>query len=124
MKKNDLNKNKNLFTKKVKKCQTKRLIQNPRKLFNKKYVAKEDNYTSLYLNQTSPFYNNSINKFYFSKINSNNDFSTDKTCTTIKATYTKLNLHKIKMNSSRPKSNSIKRLPILISGNNYPTNFN
>ena len=34
MKKNDLNKNKNknLFTKKVKKCQTKRLIQNPRKL--------------------------------------------------------------------------------------------
>lgn len=125
MKKNDLNKNKNknLFTKKVKKCQTKRLIQNPRKLFNKKYVAKEDNYTSLYLNQTSPFYNNSINKFYFSKINSNNDFSTDKTCTTIKAAYTKLNLHKIKMNSSRPQSNSIKRLPILISGNNYPMNF-
>ena len=27
------------------------------------------------------------------------------------------------MNSSRPKSNSIKRLPILISGNNYPMNF-
>ena len=67
MKKNDLNINQNIFTKKVKFFQAKRLIQNPKKLLRKKHVQKKANYTSLYLNQSSPYYNNTQSKKEFQK---------------------------------------------------------
>ena len=124
MKKTDLNINKNLLTQKVKSFKSKRLIQNPKKLFRKKSGEKHANYTSLYLNQTSPYYNNTNNKFYLKKENQNKEYQTDKTCSSIKATYKKLNLYKYNGTSSRPQSSSIRKLPFLQNNTNTSMNFN
>ena len=124
MKKTDLNINKNYFTQKVKSFKSKRLIQNPKKLFRKKSGEKQVNYTSLYLNQTSPYYNNAFNKLYLKKENQNKEYQTDKTCSSLKANYKKLNLYKYKTNSSRPQSSSIRKLPFLNNNTNSSMNFN
>ena len=121
MKKIDLNVNRNFFIKKIKPNKN-RLIQNPKKLFRKKSVEKNNkynNYTSLYLNQESQQYNNTLNKFYFKK-EINQNCRTDKISSPIR-TFTKLNLYKKKLNSSRPQSNFMKRLPLLMN-NNYNNN--
>ena len=124
MKKNDSNINQNLFIKKVKSFKSKRLIQNPRKLFSKKKGEKKTNYTSLYLNQTSPYYNNTKSRFYLKKSNNPNiDYKTDKTTSPIRTTFTKLNKYRIKMNSIRPLSSSIRKLPAIINSNNCSVNF-
>ena len=118
MKKIDLNVNRNFFIKKIKPNKN-RLIQNPKKLFRKKSVEKNNkynNYTSLYLNQESQQYNNTLNKFYFKK-EINQNCRTDKISSPIR-TFTKLNLYKKKLNSSRPQSNFMKRLPLLMNNNN------
>ena len=118
MKKIDLNVNRNFFIKKNKPNKN-RLIQNPKKLFRKKSVEKNNkynNYTSLYLNQESQQYNNTLNKFYFKK-EINQNCRTDKISSPIR-TFTKLNLYKKKLNSSRPQSNFMKRLPLLMNNNN------
>ena len=119
MKKNDLNINQNIFTKKVKFFQAKRLIQNPKKLLRKKHVQKKTNYTSLYLNQSSPYYNNTQSKFFIKKGISKKDFKTEKASSPIRTTFSKLNTYKIKMNNRiRPMSSSIRKLPKLINSNN------
>ena len=119
MKKNDLNINQNIFTKKVKFFQAKRLIQNPKKLLRKKHVQKKANYTSLYLNQSSPYYNNTQSKFFIKKGISKKDFKTEKASSPIRTTFSKLNTYKIKMNNRiRPMSSSIRKLPKLINSNN------
>ena len=118
MKKIDLNVNRNFFIKKIKPNKN-RLIQNPKKLFRKKSEEKNNkynNYTSLYLNQESQQYNNTLNKFYFKK-EINQNCRTDKISSPIR-TFTKLNLYKKKLNSSRPQSNFMKRLPLLMNNNN------
>ena len=129
MKKIDLNTNRNIFIKKQKpskpSSQTKRLIQNPKKLFRKKSHKKNNNYTSLYLNQEIQVYNNTLNKFYLKNENHQN-YRTDKISSPIR-TFNKLNLYKKKLNSSRPQSNSIRRLPFLMNNNNNSSmnnNFN
>ena len=119
MKKNDLNFNQNLFTKKVKLFQSKKLIQNPKKLFRKKSGEKKTNYTSLYLNQTSPYRNNIQSKFPLKKRISNKDFQTEKASSPIRTTFNKLNKYKIKTNGRiRSISSSIKKLPALMNSNN------
>ena len=126
MKKHDLNINQNIFTKKVKFFQSKRLIQNPKKLLRKRQAEKKANYTSLYLNQSSPYYNNTTqSKFYIKKGISNKDFKTEKTSSPIRTTFSKLNMYKIKMNNRlRPMSSSIRKLPKLINSNNSSLIFN
>ena len=125
MKKNDLNINQNLFAKKVKTFQSKRLIQNPKKILRKKKGDKKTNYTSLYLNQSSPYYNDTKNKLYLKKSNIlNKDFETEKATSPIKTSFIKLNQGKIKINRLRPMSSSIRKLPIVINSNNCSLNFN
>ena len=118
MKKNDLNVNQNLFIKKIKSFQSKKLIQNPKKLFRKKTGGK-DNFTSLYLNQTSPYYNNAKHKFYLKKgNNTNKDYQTEKASSPIRTTFTKLNQFRLKMNHIRPMSSSVRKLPAIFNSNN------
>ena len=124
MKKIDLNINKNYFTKKVNTFTSKKLIQNPKKILKKKRIGAQTNYTSLYLNQSSPYYNLTKNPFLIKKDYSNQELQTDKTCSSIKASYSKVNFYRSKMRSARPKSSSIKKLPILYNNNNSSMNYN
>ena len=124
MKKIDLNINKNYFTKKVNTFTSKKLIQNPKKILKKKRIGAQTNYTSLYLNQSSPYYNLTKNPFLIKKDYSNQELQTDKTCSSINASYSKVNFYLSKMRSARPKSSSIKKLPILYSNNNSSMNYN
>ena len=119
MKKNDLNKNQILFTKKFNSFQSKRIIQNPKKLFRKRPGEKRTNYTYLYLNQTSPYHVNIQSKYHLKKGISNKDFKIEKAASPIRTTFNKLNKYKIKTNSrTRPVSSSIKKLPSLMNSNN------
>ena len=124
MKKIDLNINKNYFTKKINTFTSKKLIQNPKKILKKKRIGAQTNYTSLYLNQSSPYYNLTKNPFLIKKDYSNQELQTDKTCSSIKASYSKVNFYRSKMRSARPKSSSIKKLPILYNNNNSSMNYN
>jgi hypothetical protein len=124
MKKIDLNINQNYFTKKANNFTSKKLIQNPKKILKKKRIGAKSNYTSLYLNQSSPYYNLTNNPFIIPKDYSNQELRTDKTCASIKTNYTKVNFYRAKMRSARPKSSSIKKLPILYGNNNSSMNYN
>ena len=127
MKKNDLNIKQNYFTKKTNTFQSKRLIQKPKKILRKKGIEGQTNYSSLYLNQTSPYYNVTKNPFIIQKDYINQELQTDKTCSTIKAGHSKMNYYRAKMRSVRPLSSSIKKLPVLYNNNSsmnfYPNSF-
>ena len=127
MKKNDLNIKQNYFTKKTNTFQSKRLIQKPKKILRKKGIEGKTNYSSLYLNQTSPYYNVTKNPFIIQKDYINQELQTDKTCSTIKAGHSKMNYYRAKMRSVRPLSSSIKKLPALYNNNSsmnfYPNSF-
>ena len=127
MKKIDLNIKRNYFTKKANAFKSKILIQKPQKILRKKGIEGQTNYTSLYLNQTSPYYNMTKNPFIIQKDFLNQELQTDKTCLTIRAGRTKMNFYKSKMSSVRPLSSSIKKLPVLYNNNStmnfYPNSF-
>ena len=127
MKKIDLNIKRNYFTKKANAFKSKILIQKPQKILRKKGIEGQTNYTSLYLNQTSPYYNMTKNPFIIQKDFLNQELQTDKTCSTIRAGRTKMNFYKSKMSSVRPLSSSIKKLPLLYNNNStmnfYPNSF-
>ena len=129
MKKNDLNIKQNYFTKKANTFKSKRLIQKPKKILRKKGIEGQTNYTSLYLNQTSPYYNMTKNPFIIQKDYLNQELQTDKTCSTLKASHKNMNFYKSKMRRVRPLSSSIKKLPVLNNNNNnssmnfYPNSF-
>ena len=129
MKKNDLNIKQNYFTKKANTFKSTRLIQKPKKILRKKGIEGQTSYSSLYLNQTSPYYNMTKNPFIIQKDYLNQELQTDKICSTIKASHNKTNFYKTKMRSVRPLSSSIKKLPVLNNNNNnssmnfYPNSF-
>jgi hypothetical protein len=128
MKKNDLNIKQNYFTKKANTFKSTRLIQKPKKILRKKGIEGQTSYSSLYLNQTSPYYNMTKNPFIIQKDYLNQELQTDKICSTLKASHNKTNFYKTKMRSVRPLSSSIKKLPVLNNNNNssmnfYPNNF-
>ena len=128
MKKNDLNIKQNYFTKKANTFKSTRLIQKPKKILRKKEIEGQTSYSSLYLNQTSPYYNMTKNPFIIQKDYLNQELQTDKICSTLKASHNKTNFYKTKMRSVRPLSSSIKKLPVLNNNNNssmnfYPNNF-
>ena len=129
MKKNDLNIKQNYFTKKAKTFKSTRLIQKPKKILRKKGIEGQTSYSSLYLNQTSPYYNMTKNPFIIQKDYLNQELQTDKICSTLKASHNKTNFYKTKMRSVRPLSSSIKKLPVLNNNNNnssmnfYPNSF-
>ena len=129
MKKNDLNIKQNYFTKKANTFKSTRLIQKPKKILRKKGIEGQTSYSSLYLNQTSPYYNMTKNPFIIQKDYLNQELQTDKICSTLKASHNKTNFYKTKMRSVRPLSSSIKKLPVLNNNNNnssmnfYPNSF-
>ena len=123
MKKNDLNIKQNYFTKKANTFKSTRLIQKPKKILRKKGIEGQTNYSSLYLNQTSPYYNMTKNPFIIQKDYLNQELQTDKICSTLKASHNKTNFYKTKMRSVRPLSSSIKKLPVLNNNNNSSMNF-
>ena len=129
MKKNDLNIKQNYFTKKANTFKSTRLIQKPKKILRKKGIEGQTSYSSLYLNQTSPYYNMTKNPFIIQKDYLNQELQTDKICSTLKASHHKTNFYKTKMRSVRPLSSSIKKLPVLNNNNNnssmnfYPNSF-
>ena len=129
MKKNDLNIKQNYFTKKANTFKSTRLIQKPKKILRKKGIEGQTSYSSLYLNQTSPYYNKTKNPFIIQKDYLNQELQTDKICSTLKASHNKTNFYKTKMRSVRPLSSSIKKLPVLNNNNNnssmnfYPNSF-
>ena len=129
MKKNDLNIKQNYFTKKANTFKSTRLIQKPKKILRKKGIEGQTSYSSLYLNQTSPYYNMTKNPFIIQKDYLNQELQTDKICSTLKASHNKMNFYKTKMRSVRPLSSSIKKLPVLNNNNNnssmnfYPNSF-
>ena len=123
MKKNDLNIKQNYFTKKANTFKSTRLIQKPKKILRKKGIEGQTSYSSLYLNQTSPYYNMTKNPFIIQKDYLNQELQTDKICSTLKASHNKTNFYKIKMRSVRPLSSSIKKLPVLNNNNNSSMNF-
>ena len=123
MKKNDLNIKQNYFTKKANTFKSTRLIQKPKKILRKKGIEGQTSYSSLYLNQTSPYYNISKNPFIIQKDYLNQELQTDKICSTLKASHNKTNFYKTKMRSVRPLSSSIKKLPVLNNNNNSSMNF-
>ena len=123
MKKNDLNIKQNYFTKKANTFKSTRLIQKPKKILRKKGIEGQTSYSSLYLNQTSPYYNMTKNPFIIQKDYLNQELQTDKICSTIKASHNKTNFYKTKMRSVRPLSSSIKKLPVLNNNNNSSMNF-
>ena len=129
MKKKDLNIKQNYFTKKANTFKSTRLIQKPKKILRKKGIEGQTSYSSLYLNQTSPYYNMTKNPFIIQKDYLNQELQTDKICSTLKASHNKTNFYKTKMRSVRPLSSSIKKLPVLNNNNNnssmnfYPNSF-
>ena len=123
MKKNDLNIKQNYFTKKANTFKSTRLIQKPKKILRKKGIEGQTSYSSLYLNQTSPYYNMTKNPFIIQKDYLNQELQTDKICSTLKASHNKTNFYKTKMRSVRPLSSSIKKLPVLNNNNNSSMNF-
>ena len=123
MKKNDLNIKQNYFTKKANTFKSTRLIQKPKKILRKKGIEGQTSYSSLYLNQTSPYYNMTKNPFIIQKDYLNQELQTDKICSTLKASHNKTNFYKTKMRSVRPLSSSIKKLPALNNNNNSSMNF-
>ena len=129
MKKNDLNIKQNYFTKKANTFKSTRLIQKPKKILRKKGIEGQTSYSSLYLNQTSPYYNMTKNPLIIQKDYLNQELQTDKICSTLKASHNKTNFYKTKMRSVRPLSSSIKKLPVLNNNNNnssmnfYPNSF-
>ena len=123
MKKNDLNIKQNYFTKKANTFKSTRLIQKPKKILRKKGIEGQTSYSSLYLNQTSPYYNKTKNPFIIQKDYLNQELQTDKICSTLKASHNKTNFYKTKMRSVRPLSSSIKKLPVLNNNNNSSMNF-
>ena len=129
MKKNGLNIKQNYFTKKANTFKSTRLIQKPKKILRKKGIEGQTSYSSLYLNQTSPYYNMTKNPFIIQKDYLNQELQTDKICSTLKASHNKTNFYKTKMRSVRPLSSSIKKLPVLNNNNNnssmnfYPNSF-
>ena len=128
MKKNDLNIKQNYFTKKANTFKSTRLIQKPKKILRKKGTEGKANYSALYLNQTSPYYNMTKNPFIIQKDYLNQELQTDKTCSTLKASHNNMNYYKTKMRRVRPLSSSIKKLPVLYNNNNssmsfYPNSF-
>ena len=123
MKKKDLNIKQNYFTKKANTFKSTRLIQKPKKILRKKGIEGQTSYSSLYLNQTSPYYNMTKNPFIIQKDYLNQELQTDKICSTLKASHNKTNFYKTKMRSVRPLSSSIKKLPVLNNNNNSSMNF-
>ena len=123
MKKNDVNIKQNYFTKKANTFKSTRLIQKPKKILRKKGIEGQTSYSSLYLNQTSPYYNMTKNPFIIQKDYLNQELQTDKICSTLKASHNKTNFYKTKMRSVRPLSSSIKKLPVLNNNNNSSMNF-
>ena len=123
MKKNDLNIKQNYFTKKANTFKSTRLIQKPKKILRKKGIEGQTSYSSLYLNQTSPYYNMTKNPLIIQKDYLNQELQTDKICSTLKASHNKMNFYKTKMRSVRPLSSSIKKLPVLNNNNNSSMNF-
>ena len=123
MKKNGLNIKQNYFTKKANTFKSTRLIQKPKKILRKKGIEGQTSYSSLYLNQTSPYYNMTKNPFIIQKDYLNQELQTDKICSTLKASHNKTNFYKTKMRSVRPLSSSIKKLPVLNNNNNSSMNF-
>ena len=124
MKKNDLNIKQNYFTKKANTFKSTRLIQKPKKILRKKGIEGQTSYSSLYLNQTSPYYNMTKNPFIIQKDYLNQELQTDKICSTLKASHNKTNFYKTKMRSVRPLSSSIKKLPVLNNNNNNNSSMN
>ena len=122
MKKNDLNIKQNYFTKKANTFKSTRLIQKPKKILRKKGIEGQTSYSSLYLNQTSPYYNMTKNPLIIQKDYLNQELQTDKICSTLKASHNKTNFYKTKMRSVRPLSSSIKKLPVLNNNNNNNNN--
>ena len=93
-----MKKNQNLFIKKIKPFQSKRINKIPKNIFRKRLDEKKENLTSFNLNYTSPYYNTTKhNKFYILKGKGNKNFQTEKESSPIRTTYTKINKYKIKV---------------------------
>ena len=114
-----MKKNQNLFIKKIKPFQSKRINKIPKNIFRKRLDEKKENLTSFNLNYTSPYYNTTKhNKFYILKGKGNKNFQTEKESSPIRTTYTKINKYKLKVKKMRPMSSSIRKLPVLLGNNN------
>ena len=119
-----MKKNQNFFIKKVKPFESKRITKIPKKIFRKKLDEKTENFSSYYLNNTSPYYNTSKhNKLYILKDKGNKNLQTEKDSFPIRTTYTKIKKYKLKTKKIRPLSSSIRKLPVLIDNNNFSFNF-